>query len=124
MAERFSICRAVRLANPKSIIVADVRRALPDLLLLLLRKLHYSGSGSASGSRPRSCLVGRLSLCVQVDYMIGELVTELKQVQLYEDTTVIFWTCALALALPWLRCAVAYLTWRLMRFQRPWVQAG
>ena len=31
--------------------------------------------------------------------MIGELVTELKQVQLYEDTTVIFWTCALTLAL-------------------------
>ena len=52
--------------------------------------------------------------------MIGELVTELKQVQLYEDTTVIFWTCAL----PSLRCAAAYLTWRLMRFQRPWVQAG
>ena len=69
-------------------------------------------------------VVGRLNLCVQVDYMIGELVTELKQVQLYEDTTVIFWTCALALALPWLRCAAAYLTWRLMRFQRPWVQAG
>ena len=115
---------AARLANPKSITVADVRAALPDLLLLLLRKLRYSGSGSASGSRPRSCLVGRLSLCVQVDYMIGELVTELKQVQLYEDTTVIFWTCALALALPWLRCAAAYRTWRLVRFQRPWVQAG
>ena len=119
------MCRAVRLPNPKSITVADVRAALPDLLLLLLRKLHYSGSGSASGSHPRSCLVGRLSLCVQVDYMIGELVTELKQVQLYEDTTVIFWTCALALALPWLRCAAAYLTWHLMGVvQRPWVQAG
>ena len=41
--------------------------------------------------------------------MIGELVTELKQVQLYEDTTVIFWTCALALALPSLRCAATSL---------------
>ena len=115
---------ALSVSLTRKVSLLQTYAALPDLLLLLLRKLHYSGSGSASGSRPRSCLVGRLSLCVQVDYMIGELVTELKQVQLYEDTTVIFWTCALALALPWLRCAAAYLTWRLMRFQRPWVQAG
>jgi|EP01043_Picozoa_sp_COSAG02_P029061 arylsulfatase A-like enzyme len=27
-----------------------------------------------------------------VDYMIGQLVTELKTVQLYKDTTVVFWT--------------------------------
>ena len=113
MAERFSICRAVRRANPKSVTFADVRAALQAALVWLRLRLWLS------------LLFGwTLSLCVQVDYMIGELVTELKQVQLYEDTTVIFWTCALALALPWLRCAAAYLTWRLMRFQRPWVQAG
>ena len=112
MAERFSFCRAVRLANPKSITVADVRAALQAALLWLRLRLWLS------------LLFGwTLSLCVQVDYMIGELVTELKQVQLYEDTTVIFWTCALTCA--WLRCAATCLTRVLMRVvQRPWVQAG
>ena len=78
MAERFSICRAFRLANPRESLL-QTYAALQAALLWL------------------SLLFGwTLSLCVQVDYMIGELVTELKQVQLYEDTTVIFWTCALA----------------------------
>ena len=105
MAERFSICRAVRLANPRESLL-QTYAALQAALLWL------------------SLLFGwTLSLCVQVDYMIGELVTELKQVQLYEDTTVIFWTCALTCA--WLRCAATCLTRVLMRVvQRPWVQAG
>ena len=60
-----------------------------------------------------------------VDYMIGELVAELKTVQLYEDTTVVFWTGTCPAHPPW--CAAHPLPINLTRAllcHRPRVQAG